>query len=69
MTRVDGHVPTSPPLPFSHRWQKPRIILALYCMSAAISSLRMRNMVSKKCINSVLVVVTAVPGGSMRCAL
>lgn len=53
----------------TYRWQKPRIILALYIMSAAISMRRMMYMLRKYCSSSALVVVTWLPGASTRCAL
>ena len=53
----------------AYRWQKPRIILALYIMSAAISMRRMMYMLRKYWSSSALLVVTWLPGGSTRCAL
>lgn len=52
----------------THRWQNPRMNLALYIMSAAISILLYLYIVSKNFISSSLLVVTEVEGGSILCA-
>ena len=52
----------------THKWQNPRMNLALYIMSAAISILLYLYMVSKNFISSSLLVVTEVEGGSILCA-
>lgn len=53
----------------TYRWQKPRIILALYIMSAAISMRRIMYMLRKYLSSSSFVAVTWLPGGSTRCVL
>ena len=48
----------------AYKWQNPLMNFALYIISAAISILRMRYIVSKYFISSDFVVDTVVPGPS-----
>lgn len=52
----------------THKWQKPRMNLALYSISAAISMRRILYMLVKNFSSSALSVVTVVLGGSILCA-